>query len=276
MDTSISVIIPTFNRKHCISRALDSVLAQKYQNILEIIVIDDGSQDDTKSFIKDNYPSVILRSQKREGVSAARNLGIKIAKGTWLAFLDSDDSWDPQKLQIQMDVLKKSEKTFLICHTDEIWIRKGVRVNSMKKHKKSGGWIFEKCLALCAISPSSVLIHKNIFESLGVFDKNLKICEDYDMWLRITAHYPVLFIPQKLTWKYGGHPDQLSQSEYGLDRYRAKSLIKQLEDGNLSSFQERKTLEMLHKKLKVYTEGARKRGKIEEAYHYEKLLSKYK
>ncbi len=98
-----------------------------------------------------------------------------------------------------------------VCHTDEIWIRNGRRVNARKKHGKKGGWIFQHCLPLCAMSPSSIMIHRDVFTALGGFDERLPACEDYDLWLRITARYPVLFTRQPLIEKYGGHDDQLSR-----------------------------------------------------------------
>ena len=214
----ISVVIPTYNRKHTLPRALDSVLAQSYQPF-EIIVIDDGSNDGTFDLIKSKYPSInLLESHKpskslkgysQKGVSVARNVGIKQSKGDWIALLDSDDEWIPDKLIKQVQLLKKNEGS-VFCHTNEIWIRNGIRVNQHKKHQKYGGYIFKECLDICRISPSSALIHKSIFEDIGLFDESLKVCEDYDLWLRITSNYPVLFLDEFLIKKYGGHEDQLS------------------------------------------------------------------
>ena len=142
--------------------------------------------------------------QSNAGVSSARNVGIKRASGDWIAFLDSDDEWLPEKLETQMNALYKNPE-IKICHTNEIWIRNGTRVNPKKKHEKFGGWIFQKCLPLCCISPSSVIIHKSIFKEIGLFDDSLPACEDYDLWLRITARNPVLYIKDSLLRKYGGH-----------------------------------------------------------------------
>ncbi|MBT6982542.1 MAG: glycosyltransferase, partial [Candidatus Marinimicrobia bacterium] len=195
----ISVVIPTYNRKHTLSRALDSVLAQSYQPF-EIIVIDDGSTDGTFDLIKSKYPSVkllesfqpskSLKGYSPKGVSVARNVGIKKSKGDWISLLDSDDEWVPDKLIKQVQLLKKNEGS-VFCHTNEIWIRNGIRVNQHKKHQKYGGYIFKECLDICRISPSSALIHKSIFKDIGLFDESLKVCEDYDLWLRITSNYPV-------------------------------------------------------------------------------------
>ena len=142
-QNSISVVIPVFNRKQLIERSINSVINQTYPPD-EIIVIDDGSIDGTYDLIKKNYPQVILIHQENKGVSAARNVGITIAKGKWIAFLDSDDEWFPEKLEEQINYLKINN-SYKICHTDEIWIRNQVRVNPMKKHKKYGGKIYNKC-----------------------------------------------------------------------------------------------------------------------------------
>jgi len=257
--SSISVIIPTHNRAHLLPRALDSVLNQT-KRAEEIVIVDDGSTDDTSDLIQSNYPEVITLHQSNRGVSAARNRGIREASGEWLAFLDSDDEWLADKLERQMAALGEHPET-KVCHTDEIWIRCGRRVNPMKKHAKHGGWIFRKCLALCCISPSSVLIHRSVFSDVGQFDESLPACEDYDLWLRVTARYPVLYLPEKLLVKYGGHEDQLSKRHWGMDRFRIQALKKIIESDTLNENDRRAAEAMLAEKDRIYTEGARKRGK---------------
>jgi len=218
----ITVIIPTFNRKQYLFHAINSVLAQTYKNI-ELIIIDDGSSDKTINLLKHYKSQLQIYRQKNKGVSAARNKGIKLSSNNWIAFLDSDDRWHPKKLENQINYLVKNSK-YKICHTDEIWIRRGVRVNQHKKHKKYGGLIFDKCIDLCRISPSSVIIHKDVFNKVGLFNENLPVCEDYDLWLRITAKFPVLYLDEKLTIKYGGHLNQLSEKYWGMDRFRIIAL----------------------------------------------------
>ena len=122
-----------------------------------------------------------------------------------------------------------------LCHTEEIWIRNGVRVNQMKKHAKSGGWLFQRSLALCCISPSSVLIHRSLFEDYGDFDESLPACEDYDLWLRITARESVAYVEVPQIYKYGGHEDQLSRAFWGMDRFRIQALEACLTGGYLQA-----------------------------------------
>ena len=267
----ISVIIPTYNRAHILPRALDSVLAQT-QLPIEIIVVNDGSTDGTKSVLS-NYSGLKIIDQEHSGVSVARNIGLEHTNGEWIAFLDSDDEWLPEKLEQQWAAICNDDK--LICHTEEIWIRNGQRVNPMKKHQKFGGMIYERCLPLCVISPSSVMIHKSIFEVVGVFDESLEVCEDYDLWLRICSKYSTLFISEPLIVKYGGHEDQLSRKYWGMDRFRVQALEKMLDSEELNEDQRRATIEMLILKCKIIINGMKKRRKDVEAKEWQEKLNLY-
>ncbi len=270
----ISVIIPTFNRGTQLIRALDSVLAQTYPP-LEIIVIDDGSTDDTANIVRKQYPSVTYQLQENQGVSSARNRGLEIASGDWIAFLDSDDAWLPEKLARQVASLQESPE-YKICHTEEIWIRRGKRVNPRNKHQKYGGNIYEHCLPLCVISPSAVMIHQDIFRDIGNFDESLPACEDYDLWLRICAHYPVLFIEMPLIYKYGGHTDQLSAKHWGMDRFRIRALEKSINSDKLSESQLQAAVKMLLNKIEIFLTGAIKRDQKESILKYQQKKRHYK
>ncbi|GFO72540.1 hypothetical protein BJAS_P2886 [Bathymodiolus japonicus methanotrophic gill symbiont] len=269
----ISLIIPTYNRCSLLKRALNSVFKQSRKPD-EIIVVDDGSIDNTAEMLADEFPLVRVIRQSNKGVSAARNAGIQQAKSDWIALLDSDDTWQAEKLATQFLALQRSADT-KICHTEEIWIRKGVRVNAMHKHKKAGGWIFKQCLPLCAMSPSSIIIHRSVFDDVGLFDESLPACEDYDLWLRISAKYPVLFIEQQLIKKYGGHEDQLSHKYWGMDRFRIQTLEKIISQGELSEENKQDAIQMLLKKARIFSSGALKRGNNESAQYYQQLLDKY-
>ena len=271
---NISVIIPTHNRADVLPRALDSVLAQTLAP-LEIILVDDGSVAGTGALLSDRYPSVRYLKQENRGVSAARNRGISEARGEWIALLDSDDAWLPGKLAAQWTALE-TNPGHRLCHTEEIWIRNGRRVNAMKKHAKSGGHIFRQCLPLCVISPSSVLIHRTLFEQLGLFDEQLPACEDYDLWLRVCAREPVLFIPDPQIVKHGGHPDQLSRKHWGMDRFRVRALEKIINSGRLGTSDHIAAIEMLVEKAGILATGSEKRGNDERATHYRMLQRKYR
>ena len=271
--TMISVIVPTYNRAQQLPRALDSILCQSCSP-KEIIVVDDGSTDETSALMTSEYPEIVFIQQQNAGVSSARNVGIKRASGDWIAFLDSDDEWLPEKLEIQMKALYENPGK-KICHTNEIWIRNGKRVNPKKKHEKFGGWIFQKCLPLCCISPSSVIIHKSIFKEIGLFDYSLPVCEDYDLWLRITARNPVLYIEEPFLIKYGGHEDQLSKKYWGMDRFRIKSLEKIISSRVLSDLDENAAKKMLMEKIYIFIQGAQKRGNIKEVKKFKEQYSAF-
>lgn len=267
------MIIPTFNRASLLRRSLESVAAQTLPP-LEVIVVDDGSTDATERMLKEDFPGIVTIHQSNQGVSRARNAGIENARGEWLALLDSDDEWLPSKLAVQAQALS-ANRDFNLCHTNELWIRDGKRVNPKRKHEKSGGWIYEKCLPLCLISPSSVLIHRAVFEDVGFFDENLPACEDYDLWLRICARYPVLFLDQFLIRKYGGHGDQLSRKYWGMDRFRIDSLDKMLSSGVLDGHARAATVKVMVCKLRILLAGARKRRNRQLAEACSKKIERY-
>jgi len=262
MSHSISVVIPTYNRGHSLAAALDSVLEQSIQP-LEIIVIDDGSTDDTSTLLQERYPDVMSYRQSNHGVSHARNRGIESARGDYIALLDSDDAWYPGKLEAQLKELERDSTTRL-CHTDEHWIRNGKRVNQRFRHAKRGGKIFQHCLPLCAISPSASLIHRSVFDDIGYFDEELPACEDYDFWLRLTAIEPVAYCDAPLVIKHGGHSDQLSRRYMAMDRFRLIALEKILLSGVLNDEDEQAAVDTMIEKFRVYSAGAMKRGRTAE------------
>lgn len=274
MSFSISVIIPTFNRAGLLPGALDSVIRQS-RPADEIIIVDDGSTDRTAQLIGENYPQAVYIRQARAGVAAARNRGLSAAGGDWIAFLDSDDQWLPHKLEAQCRALTAAPE-YRICHSNEIWIRRGRRVNPGKKHQKFGGFIYRHCLPLCVISPSAVLIHRSVFATAGVFDAALPVCEDYDLWLRICARYPVLYLEEPLITKYGGHRDQLSRAHWGMDRFRVVALEKMMADPHLSAADRAATREVLIAKLQILLKGAGKRGNDELAGRMRDKLHTYR
>lgn len=267
------MVIPTRNRPRRTLRAIRSVLAQS-RPPEEVIVVDDGSTDETAHRVRSEAPSVRLLVGEHRGVSAARNRGIDAASGEWIALLDSDDEWRPEKLEAQLDALAGAPDHRL-CHTDEIWIRDGRRVNPRRRHRKHGGEIYRRCLPLCAISPSAVVIHRSVFERVGLFDEALPACEDYDLWLRVASRYPVLYLDRRLVVKHGGHDDQLSRTVPALDRYRIRALHKILEAGILDPEDRRATVATLRRKVRVYAQGARKRGRGAEARELEALVARH-
>lgn len=264
----VSVILPTFNRGWILAEAVESILAQTCDDF-ELLVVDDGSTDDTAAVLAGFEGRISLIRQENRGVSAARNTGAAAASGRLLAFLDSDDLWMPEKLAVQLAFLEDRPEV-RICQTEEIWIRNGRRVNPGRRHRKPSGDIFEASLFLCLVSPSAVMMDRALFERHGGFDESLPACEDYDLWLRIGCRRPIHRIDRALVVKRGGHADQLSRRP-GLDRYRVRSLARLLESGRLTDAQHRAAAAALAAKAAVYAAGCRKRGRVDEARHYEAL-----
>ena len=268
----VSVIIPTFNRGWILEEAVDSVLAQTFRDF-ELIVVDDGSTDDTRQRLQRYGRRIKCVRQPNQGVSAARNAGLRRSAGELIALLDSDDLWEPAKLARQVAFFEDHPEA-QICQTAETWIRRGRRVNPKRRHRKPSGWIFEPSLALCLVSPSAVMMRRALLETMGGFDVSLPACEDYDLWLRVSLHYPIHLIDEPLVVKRGGHADQLSAAP-GLDRYRIRSLDKILGRQNLTRSQAQAAAAMLREKCRIYAAGCRRRGRNEEAQAYETLAAKH-
>jgi glycosyltransferase involved in cell wall biosynthesis len=271
----ITVIIPVYNRPGFVKEAIQSVLDQTYSNV-EIIVVNDGSTDDTPLVLQSFGDKIRIIHQENRGVSAARNTGIKNSKSKWIAFLDSDDIWLPEKLHLQIQFFENHPDA-RICQTEEIWIKDGKRLYPKKKHKKKSGMIFKNCLPLCIVSPSAVMIHREMFDLVGVFDESLPACEDYDLWLRISCQYPIYLLDKPLIIKRGGHDDQLSQA-IRLDRFRIRALLKILKSNVLTDDQTILAKNELERKCRIYQKGCIKHGRLEEAkaMDYSALLNTLK
>jgi glycosyltransferase involved in cell wall biosynthesis len=269
----VSIIIPTRNRAALLPAAIDSVLSQTRQDF-ELIVVDDGSTDDTHEVMRAYASHITCLRIEPSGPSAARNCGIKAARADMIAFLDSDDCWLPRKLERQLDY-HAARDDVMVSQTREVWIRNGVRVNARAKHRMRSGWIYEYCLPLCIVSPSSVIIHRSAFERVGLFDESMPACEDYDLWLRIAPLYPIHLIEEELIVKYGGHADQQSRCVPALDRLRVRAIRKSLDSGILNDDQRAAAVRELERKCRIYAAGCRKRGKESEALEYEPTARHY-
>lgn len=267
-----SIIIPAYNRKNLLKIAIDSVLYQTFDNF-ELIIVDDGSHDNTKGILNEfKDKRIFYVYQHHKGASSARNKGIKLSKGKFICFLDSDDRFRREKLAITFDYIKKHPE-YKIFHTEEIWYRDGSYLPQKVYHKKPSGVIFGEALKLCCVSISTAAIKKEVFEKIGMFDENMPACEDYDFWLRASARFPVLLIPQYLTIKEGGHPDQQSRKYPAMDKFRIYAVKKLLENNNLKEEYCQLALKELKHKCNIYIKGAEKRGNIEDAEYYKRLYN---
>ena len=275
-NSFISVIIPTFNRESKILRAVDSVIKQKGCISFDLWIVDDGSTDKTKEvladYIKDNFleNKIHYLYQENQGVSSARNLGIEKSKGEWIAFLDSDDEWLEDKLLNQVTFMR-DHREFDLIHGEEIWIRNGVRVNQMKKHRKEGGDIFIRSLELCLISPSAVMMKRSLLNKYNNFSTKMIVCEDYDLWLKITSENLIGFIKDPLIKKYGGHEDQLSSKFFAMDFWRVNSIYTLLESGRLTIEKKDAALRILLRKSEILIKGYLKHENLENIEIVEKI-----
>ncbi len=266
------MIVPTCNRAHVLKRALDSVLAQTMKNF-ELLVVDDGSTDDTDLVLaafSDSRLRVIR--QKNRGVSAARNTGLAAARGHFLALLDSDDAWEPEKLACQIAFMRESG--FSICQTEEKWVRRGKPVNPRHIHTKKAGWILPAAVELCLISPSCVMFARDVLAQTGNFCERLPACEDYDLWLRLSLKFPVGLVPRPLVIKYGGHGDQLSRRIIGLDLYRVYALLRALQQAETAE-QKQILGRALREKSRIYRQGCIKNGNLEEVRRISELTASF-
>ena len=270
----VTVILPTWNRAKWLRTSIESVLSQTFHDF-ELIVVDDASTDSTGKILE-SYSGKIktILLPENLGVSAARNTAIVQSDSNWIAFLDSDDYWHAKKLEKQIKQTRLCPEHH-IHFTDEIWIRNGKRVNPKHKHRKREGWIFKPSLSLCLMAPSTVMLRRGLLERHGMFDDALPVCEDYDLWLRLTAYYPVALVNEKLMTRHGGHSDQLSRKLWGIDRFRVQSLHKILSQEDLRSGDRSAAIRMLRKKCEILIKGFRNRGNIKEIHIYQNITQKF-
>jgi glycosyltransferase involved in cell wall biosynthesis len=270
----ISVIIPTWNRKNLLGKAIDSVLTQTYENF-ELLIVDDGSDDGTDEFVASYGNAVRYLYQDNLGAAAARNTGIRAARHELLAFLDSDDCFTPEKLAVQGAAMA-ARPEYLVSHTDESWYRDGQLLKQKKRHAREGGDIFGRCLKLCAVGMSTAMVRRRLFEEVGLFDVELVCCEDYDLWLRISARFPFLLVAEAFTRKTGGREDQLSRiHRIGMDRFRITSIVKIIEAGELDRDQDRLARRELVRKCLIHGQGCLKHGRGAEGRRYLRLAEQY-
>lgn len=252
----ISIIIPTYNRSELLCEAIESVLKQDFTDY-EIIIVDDGSTNETQKTVSRYGNRLRYIYQPRSGVSNARNTGIKTAAANFIAFLDSDDLWEPKKLSTQWEFFQKNPDAY-ICYTKERWLRNKEWVESPRSYRPEKKSIFPDLLERCYIGASSVMIRKELFDLIGYFDESMPVCEDLDLWLRIAIKYPIYLIDETLTVKRMGKWTQLSTSIWGMDRYRIYTLEKLLKTNNLNSSQKQLFLSAIHKKADILAKGSLK------------------
>ena len=301
---NVAVVIPVRDRAAMVVEAIASVLAQTYRD-LGVVVVDDGSADGSAesaetALARAAVPARVVRLPARDaptppgpprqptpvvaappaavcpgrrGVAAARNAGAAVFDARWLAFLDSDDLWLPAKLERQIAWLAERPR-YRLAQTEERWLDGGRHRNPRAWHRKEEQLLlrsFERCL----VSPSAVVLSRELFAEHRGFDEAFAVCEDYELWLRITARERVGLVPERLVVKRGGHPGQLSRSTWGLDRWRVAALAKFLATVPLADAERAAAIAVARGKCAVLASGAERRGKRDEAERYRRLADAF-
>lgn len=215
----VSVVVPCYNASTWIAGALGSVLSQDWPQ-LEVIVVDDGSTDQSADLVKDQFPSVRVIRQPNAGVAAARNTGIAAATGQWVAFIDADDWWLPGKLRAQMNLLSDRPDARMACTAWQGWPSEDAEpspalLELLRQAKTwtgstASGWIYPDLLTGCCVWTSTVLARTDFLRHLGGFDTGLKVGEDYDLWLRASRQTPILRVQRPMAL-YRLHPHSLTK-----------------------------------------------------------------
>ncbi|MBW4674843.1 MAG: glycosyltransferase [Desmonostoc geniculatum HA4340-LM1] len=212
---AVSVIIPTYQRGHLVSQAINSVLAQTYEDY-EIIVINDGSQDNTPQVLAQfsDRDRITTIHQTNQGLSAARNTGIYSAQGKYIAFLDDDDLWEPQKLEKQIPILEANPHLGLI-YSDSFFFsdKKDLFLDSYNTvfptpHIQVSWTLFQYNY----IPVLTVIVRRDCLNQVGLFDETLRSCEDYDLWLRLIEKFPIYFLNEPLA-RYRNSSNSLSKNQ---------------------------------------------------------------
>jgi glycosyltransferase involved in cell wall biosynthesis len=272
MNPDVSVIIPTYNRSGMVVEAVMSVTAQRDVSF-EVIVVDDGSEDDTIERLRAGFADdskIRIASIPHRGVAAARNFGVAMARAEFVAFLDSDDLWMPDKLARQLAFMNANSE-YAFAQTQELWIRNGRRANPGRRHAKRAGDIFLDSLRTCLISPSAMMIRRDLFTAASGFDERMDACEDYDLWLRRLVDYEVGLLDEALVIRRGGHADQLSATTRALDRFRIITLLKLIKMPALSAARRTAVAQVLVEKCAIYAHGLERRGNFADAKYYRRL-----
>ncbi|MFP4180466.1 MAG: glycosyltransferase family 2 protein [Spirochaetaceae bacterium] len=293
---TVSVVVPVYNRPGLVTQAVRSALFQTYFD-LEVIVVDDGSHTFFEEMVERFSPDPRFRYTRIEhsGMPGkVRNRGVAQARGEFIAFLDSDDIWYPEKLELQMDLFRKLEEQgrgedVPLVHCREVWMRDGKVVNQKGQLHRRSGDVFTDSLCKCTIGPSTAVIRTKVFRSLGGFRENLEVAEDYELWLRLTSRYEVGYVDRPLIIKRAGHEGQLSEKYGQIEIFRIDALRKLVEGKWFSrqfvggEAEERMGRELQNRaeqeysrKCRIYAKGSRKRGKTAEAKWYEEVAETYR
>lgn len=216
----VSVILPTYNCANFLPASIGSILSQTYHSY-EIIVIDDGSTDNTKEVLVPFIQRITyINLEQNKGLPAARNVGIRSAQGKYIAFIDADDLWMPEKLQTDIEYFGKYQDAGMVYSLHTNIDAEGCVLDGALKKRLPAGNIFNQLFSeQNFIIASSVIVRKEVFETTGLFDEQLFNCQDWDMWLRIAFYFKVAGINKPLV-KYRHNPHSLSKNRDSVLKYQ--------------------------------------------------------
>ncbi len=226
----VSVVISTYNRARMLKRAIQSVLNQTFQDF-ELIVVDNASTDHTKEVVQSFSEERLhyLCHEQNRGGSAARNTGIKYAQGPYIAFLDDDDEWFPQKLEKQLKKMEAAQSAGLIYVGSEVFNEKKQKIEQVYLPQYRGQVYERVLLSTIFSSVSNVLVRRECFQKVGLFDEELSSCQDWEMWLRIAREYEFDFVPEVLL-RINVHEDHISTNYQSLIPGRTRMVQKHYDE----------------------------------------------
>jgi glycosyltransferase involved in cell wall biosynthesis len=296
-----SVVVPTCNKREQVAQALQSALAQTYRNF-EIAIVDDGSTDGTPAHVFRTFgaePKAIdivshlnpaaLRPffhhfvhdgvtfkyhyHTNRGLAAARNRGIRHARGSYVAFLEAEDRWDPTHLETQLAFLEANQGA-RISRVGEHPGRTCPRGRRPGRAERASGWLFASALENCPASISCAVIHRSCFTECGAFDENLPACEDYDLWLRLSARFPIYYVdgPEVV---HRSPRAEISPHAWTWDRFRVYALEKSFQSGHLDPEQRFLVSQEIVRRCERLVDGFRRQKSEERANFYERKRRRF-
>jgi len=295
----VSVIVPTFNAGESLIETIRSALDQSFRD-MEILVIDDGSSDDSAVEVlrrlgpDPERAETLWRQrtasstgacgfgfwtrdlalqyvyQSNRGMGTARNRGLQLSQGEYIAFLEPEYIWDKDHLQHQIDFFNERTDAW-ISHGRVVPFMRSVPRNGKKKPRGATAMEFTEVVAGTGVCASAIVIRRRCLESHGYFDENLPSCEDYDLWIRIAAHMPIYQIPEAIVHQKRSP----SIPSWSLDRYRVYALEKAFQSGHLNSEQRHRVAEEVVERCDILVDGYRKRNNTERANFYDRKKKKF-
>ena len=267
-QSPVAVIIPVRGRPRLLERALQSVLDQSVAPAEVLVIVDEtprgGAADaDSATGFADSFAArgagfTVLHSDGR-GPAAARNLGARAARTKWLALLDSDDTWSPEKLALQLAYREKRPQLHG-CQTLESWFRDGVELQQPQRLRPRPGRFLRDSFFTCLVACSAVMIRRDTLLGLGGFDESYVVCEDFELWLRYLEQYPMGLVPLALTQKHAGGWPQQSQSQTMLDAVRIRAILSAVDRKTISAEERVAAHAACSQKLEILGRGAARHG----------------